>query len=90
MWVVDLNESKPEDNLWKLSCLNYNNNNNNNNNNNKTVIVRLTGDSYRTRWWLVLNFETLDSVNTYSIVISRFTYPKAMYQKLSASLWCYV
>ena len=83
MWVVDLNESKPEDNLWKLSCLNCKNNN-------KTVIVRLTGDSYRTRWWLVLNFETLDSVNTYSIVISRFTYPKAMYQKLSASLWCYV
>ncbi len=53
-------------------------------------IVRLNGDSYRSRWWLVLNFQTLDQHKRYSIVISRFFYPSAVYRKLCAHLWFYV
>lgn len=52
-------------------------------------IVRLSGDSYRSRWWLVLTFQTLDNKENYSLVIARVIYPKWVFQKLSAYLWLY-
>lgn len=58
--------------------------------NREIKIVKLNGDSYRSRWWLILNFQSLDSEQSYSIVISRFFYPCTVFRKLSAHLWYYV
>jgi hypothetical protein len=65
--------------LWKLTF-----------SNGVTKIVKLSEGGYRSRWWLILNFQTLDAKQSYSIVISRFIYPKVIFQSLSAYLWSYV
>lgn len=65
--------------LWKLIFSNK-----------TTKIARLSTRGYRSRWWLVLHFQTLDTKENYSIVISRLNYPKAVYRALSAHLWYYV
>lgn len=58
--------------------------------NGRTTMAKLTGDSYRSRWWLILSFQLLNQKQTYSIAISRFSYPLPIYRKLSAYLWLYV
>lgn len=58
--------------------------------NGQTNMAKLTGESYRSRWLLILSFQLLDQKKTYSVVISRFFYPSAVYRKLSACLWFYV
>ncbi len=58
--------------------------------NGQISMAKLTGDSYRSRWWLILSFQLLDKTKTYSIVIPRFFYPLPTYRKLSAYLWFYV
>lgn len=58
--------------------------------NGQTTMAKLTGDSYRSRWWLILSFQPLNSKKTYSITLSRFSYPLSVYRKLSAYLWFYV
>lgn len=58
--------------------------------NGQTNMAKLTGDSYRSRWWLILSFQLLNQQKTYSIAISRFSYPPSTYRKLSAYLWFYV
>jgi len=58
--------------------------------NGQTSMAKLTGDSYRSRWWLLLSFQSLDQQKNYSIAISRFSYPSSAFRKLSAYLWFYV
>ena len=90
MLIIDIYSSKifknnniirlsQHDTLWKLTFSNR-----------VSKVTQLTGDSYRSRWWLVLTFQTVDKCESYSLVIPRFFYPRAVYQKLSAHLWFYV
>lgn len=65
--------------LWKLVFSNK-----------TTKVVRLSTRGYRSRWWLVLHYQTLDAKETFSIVFSRFKYPNDVYRALSTHLWYYV
>jgi hypothetical protein len=77
--LVQFTAEHQKKDLWKLIF-----------SNGVTKIVKLFANGYRSRWWLVLNFQTLDAKESYSIVISRFTYQKEIFQNFSAYLWSYV
>lgn len=76
---ITQSQTQAQENLWKIFF-----------HNGRTAMARLTGDCYRSRWWLILSFKLLDQKKVYSIILSRFASPSSVYRKLSSYLWCYV